>query len=69
MMLLVRIIAFMGRSIMDSDLSRLRELISDGHNLFCAIELLVDADIEIRDKLDAEIDREITELDRGELGK
>lgn len=54
---------------MDSDLSRLRELISDGQNLFRAIELLVDAEIEIRDKLDAEIDREITELDRGEVGK
>jgi len=60
---LARIIPFLARAIMDSDLVRIRELIGVGCDLLQAMEILANVEEGARDRLNAEVDEEIAKLD------
>jgi hypothetical protein len=60
---LARIIPFFARAIMDSDLVRMRELVSVGCDLLQAIEILANVEEGARDRLNAEVNEEIAKLD------
>ena len=61
-MLFARVLPFMARTAMDSDLVRMRDLISVSRDLLRAMEVLVDVEDEARERLNGEIDKEIAEL-------
>jgi hypothetical protein len=65
-MFIARILPFMAHAIMDSDLKKQRELINVCRNLLKSMELLTDVEDEARDKVNADIDEEITKLDEAE---
>ena len=62
-MFLTRIIPFMARTIMDSDLVKMRELVGAGRDLLQAMELLVDVEDGARERLNGDIDEEVAKLD------
>ena len=62
-MFLARIIPFMARTIMDSDLVRMQELVGVSHDLLQAMELLVDVEDGARERLNDDIEEEIAKLD------
>jgi hypothetical protein len=62
-MFLTRIIPFMARTIMDSDLVKMRELVGAGRDLLQAMELLVDVEDGARERLNGDIEEEIAKLD------
>ena len=61
-MLFARVLPFMARTTMDSDLVQMQDLISVGQDLLRAMEVLVDVEDEACERLNREIDKEIAEL-------
>ena len=63
-MFLTQIIPFMAWTIMDSDLTKIQELVDVGHDLLRAMKLLVDVEDGAHKRLNDNIEEEIVKLDR-----
>ena len=59
---LVRLVPFMHRAVMDSDIPMLHKHITDIRNLLESMEILMDIDQEARDRMNVIIDEEITKI-------